>query len=111
MAMDWPVADGWMRRNHRPDFMFTAKKPTTTVGLDIEAGSIAATEVKGGDARSVARTAISPLPPGVVSEGEVQDPAVLSDELRRLFSENKLGKTSASASPTSASSFAPFACR
>ena len=70
----------------------TSKKPQSIVGLDIESGSIAATEVRANGSRSVTRTAIAPLGPGVVNEGEVVDAAALSDALRALFSQHKLGK-------------------
>ena len=70
----------------------TTKQPTSIVGLDIETGSIAATEVKVNGSNSIARTAIVPLEPGVVSEGEVRDGEALVRALRSLFSENKLGK-------------------
>ena len=71
----------------------TTKKPNSIVGLDIETGSIAATEVRGNGSRDVSRTAIAPLEPGVVNEGEVLDAEALSNALRGLFSKNKLGKT------------------
>jgi len=70
----------------------TSKKPQSIVGLDIETGSIAATEVKANGSRSVSRTAIAPLRPGVVNEGEVLDAEALSDALKALFAQNKLGK-------------------
>src|SRR5947208_10054278 len=70
----------------------TTKKPQSIVGLDIETGSIAATEVRSNGSRDVSRTAIAPLEPGVVSEGEVLDPEALSRALRSLFSQHKLGK-------------------
>src|SRR5262245_23778086 len=70
----------------------TTKKASSVVGLDIETGSIAATEVKMNGARSVSRTAIAPLRPGVVNEGEVIDPEALSQTLRSVFSKHKLGK-------------------
>jgi type IV pilus assembly protein PilM len=65
---------------------------SNTVGLDIETASIAATEVRPGSSQ-VARTAIQPLAPGIVAEGEVQDPEGLSQALKALFSQNKLGKS------------------
>jgi type IV pilus assembly protein PilM len=71
----------------------TSKKPQSIVGLDIETGSIAATEVRANGSREVSRTAIAPLQPGVVNEGEVLDADALSAALRGLFSRNKLGKT------------------
>jgi type IV pilus assembly protein PilM len=70
----------------------TSKKPQSIVGLDIETGSIAATEVKNNGSRAVSRTAIAPLEPGVVNEGEVLDSEALSRALRALFGQHKLGK-------------------
>jgi type IV pilus assembly protein PilM len=74
-------------------FTTTKKKTNSIVGLDIETGSIAATEVGGNGSASVARTAISPLNPGVFNEGEVQDPNALSESLRAHFADHDLGKT------------------
>ena len=68
--------------------MFTAKKPNSIVGLDIETGSIAATEVRAGDSHQVTRTAIVPLEPGIVNEGEIQNPDALSNALRSAFAKN-----------------------
>jgi type IV pilus assembly protein PilM len=60
------------------------------VGLDVEAGSIAATEViTNGDVK-VGRTGIADLPTGVSREGEVVDPAALGAALKELFAANKL---------------------
>ena len=72
--------------------MFTkSKKPQSVVGLDIETGSIAATEVGANGSRAISRTAIAPLRPGIVNEGEVLDAEALSQELRALFAQHKLG--------------------
>jgi type IV pilus assembly protein PilM len=70
----------------------TSKKPQSIVGLDIETGSIAATEVKANGSRAVSRTAIAPLDPGIINEGEVLDAEALSNALKSLFAQNKLGK-------------------
>jgi type IV pilus assembly protein PilM len=80
-----------MRLPHLAMFT-TSKKPQSIVGLDIESGSIAATEVKANGSRSVSHTAIAPLAPGIVNEGEVLDAEALSSVLRSLFAEHKLGK-------------------
>jgi type IV pilus assembly protein PilM len=69
-----------------------SRKPQSIVGLDIETGSIAATEVRSNGSRDVSRTAIAPLQPGVVNEGEVLDGEALSGALKGLFSQNKLAK-------------------
>ncbi len=73
--------------------MASVKKNTSIIGLDIESGSVAATEVAGNGDRSVGRTAIVPLEPGVVREGEVHDPAALSKALADLFEQHKLAKS------------------
>jgi type IV pilus assembly protein PilM len=74
--------------------MFSGRKNASSiVGLDIETGSIAATEVRGNGSHAVSRTAIAPLDPGVVNEGEVQNPEALSEALRSLFAQHKLSKT------------------
>jgi type IV pilus assembly protein PilM len=73
--------------------MLSAKKPRSLVGLDIETGSIAATEVADQDGRAIGKTAIAPLDPGIVSEGEVRDVDGLAQALRGLFAEYKLSKT------------------
>jgi type IV pilus assembly protein PilM len=69
-----------------------SKKITNVVGLDIEAGSIAATEVHLNGGVSVKAAAIAPLPPGAFGEGEVADPEALAAGLKSLFSANKLSK-------------------
>jgi type IV pilus assembly protein PilM len=69
-----------------------SNKTQSIVGLDIETGSIAATEVRANGSRAVGRTAIVPLETGVFNEGEVLDGEALSSALRDLFSRNKLGK-------------------
>jgi len=63
------------------------------VGLDLEAGSVAATEVRGDGGVEVVTTGVVPLEPGAFHEGEVADPEALAAALRALFSEHKLGKT------------------
>jgi type IV pilus assembly protein PilM len=73
--------------------MASVKKNNSIIGLDIESGSVAATEVPSRGERSAGRTAIVPLEPGVVREGEVHDPAALSQALADLFTRHKLGKT------------------
>lgn len=69
-----------------------SKKPTAVVGLDIEAGSIAATELSVNGAITVKRAAVEPLPPGVFGEGEVDDPEALAASLKALFAAHKLSK-------------------
>ncbi len=66
------------------------KKTAGVVGLDIEAGSIAATEIDG--SAQVTATAIQPLPPGAFREGEVADADSLAEALKSLFGQHKLSK-------------------
>jgi type IV pilus assembly protein PilM len=72
--------------------MLSTSKQKTTVGLDIEAGSIAASEVRVNGSVDVLKTGIAALEPGVFREGEIADPEALTDALKELFSEHKLGK-------------------
>ena len=51
--------------------IFSAGKTQTVVGLDIEAGSIAASEVTTNGGVALGRTGIAGLAPGVTREGEV----------------------------------------
>jgi type IV pilus assembly protein PilM len=70
--------------------LLSTTKSKAVVGLDVEAGSIAATEVKDGQ---VTRTGVLPLGPGVFHEGEVSDPEMLGETLKQLFADRKLSKT------------------
>jgi type IV pilus assembly protein PilM len=75
------------------EFQLTRKKkPSAVVGLDIEAGSVAAAEVKQNGAAPVSAAAIEPLPAGVFHEGEVADADGLAEALKTLFTKNKLSK-------------------
>ena len=78
---------------HRSPMLSTSKQKTT-VGLDIEAGSIAASEVRGANGSAeVIKTGIARLEPGVFREGEVADAEALAAALKQLFSDQKLGKS------------------
>lgn len=85
-----------MRQNDRPSsmqFQLTRKKKlSAVVGLDIEAGSVAAAEVKQNGATTVSGAAVESLPPGVFHDGEVVDGDRLAEALKELFGKNKLGK-------------------
>lgn len=75
-----------------PSFSLTKKQTGPVVGLDIEAGSIAATEVAVNGSAQVTASAIGPLEPGAFHEGEVLDPERLAAALKSLFAEHKLSK-------------------
>jgi type IV pilus assembly protein PilM len=62
------------------------------VGLEIEAGSVAAIEVHVNGGAEVVGHGIAELEPGIISEGEVANVEVLAEVLRDLVSANKLGK-------------------
>jgi type IV pilus assembly protein PilM len=71
----------------------TKQKKGSVVGLDIEAGSVAAAEVNGKNGASqVSRAAVQPLAPGAFHEGEVGDPETIAEALKALFGSNKLSK-------------------
>lgn len=69
-----------------------ATKPKNLVGLEIEAGSVAATEVRVNGSVEVVRYGVEPLAPGVFREGEVVDRSALAGSLKELFSKHKLSR-------------------
>jgi type IV pilus assembly protein PilM len=68
------------------------KKSGGVVGLDIEAGSVAAAEVRRNGSVEVIAAGAVPLPPGAFHEGEVTDPDSVAEALKALFAEYKLSK-------------------
>jgi type IV pilus assembly protein PilM len=60
------------------------------VGLDIEAGSIAATELSINGSVNVEHFGIGPLGSGAVRDGEVHEPAELAEAIKGLFGAQKL---------------------
>jgi type IV pilus assembly protein PilM len=73
--------------------MVFATKPNVTVGLDVEAGSIAAAEVSQNGKTSVTRYGVAELEPGAFREGEVADVDALGAAIKKLFADNKLSKS------------------
>ena len=65
-------------------------KETRPVGLEIEAGSIAAAEVRVNGSTRVAAAGTVALPPDAFRDGEVRDPEVVAEGLRSLFAAHKL---------------------
>ncbi|HEX6667191.1 MAG TPA: type IV pilus assembly protein PilM [Solirubrobacterales bacterium] len=78
----------------KPSFSLgrSGNSETTLVGLEIEAGSIAAAEVHANGAARVGAVAVQSLPAGAFEDGEVVDPDEVTAALRTLFSANKLSK-------------------
>jgi type IV pilus assembly protein PilM len=72
--------------------MLKATKTKAIVGLDVEAGSIAAAEVSANGRVGVEKFGVAGLGPGVFREGEVSDPPALAESLKTLFARNKLSK-------------------
>jgi type IV pilus assembly protein PilM len=69
-----------------------SKTTKTITGLDIEAGSIAATSLHVNGGVSVDGFGVAPLRHGVFRDGEVQEPEELGDALKDLFAANRLPK-------------------
>ena len=65
------------------------KSNNQVVGLSLEPGHIAAAEVAVNGSIKVSRAATKAIAPGVLRDGEVADPAALSDALRELWAEHK----------------------
>jgi type IV pilus assembly protein PilM len=65
---------------------------TGVVGLEIEAGSIAAAEVQVNGRTRLGGWATAPLSPAAFEDGEVTDPESIAGVLRDLFADNGLSK-------------------
>lgn len=72
--------------------MLSTKSTKAVVGLDIEAGSVAAAEASVNGSAAVGKFGILPLGAGIFREGEVTDPGALGETLKQLFSKHKLSK-------------------
>lgn len=65
--------------------------PRDTIALDIGSSSIAAARVTHGrNGPAVARTAVHPLPDGLVSDGTILDAAGLAGHIKRMWKEERL---------------------
>ncbi len=73
--------------------MFGSRNSSSIVGLDLETGSLAASEVQNNGASTLGRYAVVPLESGIAREGEVSDPEALAAVLRETFSDYGLPKT------------------
>ncbi len=78
--------------NLNPDIRLKRGVESSLVGLEIEAGSIAAAEVRKDAPGAVAEVATQALPTGAFDDGEVVDPAAVSAALRVLFENHGLSK-------------------
>src|SRR5690348_12544639 len=58
------------------------------VGLEIEAGSVAAAQLSGG----VVAAGVEPLPAEAYRDGEVVDPGSVTEAVRSLFAAHKLNR-------------------
>jgi len=72
--------------------MFSSEKSKATVGLHIEAGSVAATEVETNGHSQVTRFGVVPLGSGIFREGEVADVDALAEAMKQLFAQHNLSK-------------------
>jgi type IV pilus assembly protein PilM len=75
-----------------PSLKGSRTKESGLVGIEIEAGSIAAAEVHRNGGVQVTAAGSVPLAPEAFHDGEVADPHSVAAALRDLFSEHKLGK-------------------
>ena len=67
-----------------------SSKQAAVVGLDLDAGHIAAAEATVNGSLSLKRGAVAHLRPGIMRDGEVADGAGLAEALRAMFSEHEL---------------------
>jgi type IV pilus assembly protein PilM len=76
------------------EVVFRKKRTSTNsvVGLELDPGHLAAAEVHVNGAITLTRGVVAPLRPGVMRDGEVSDPAALTEALKALFAEHELPK-------------------
>lgn len=74
--------------------MFRKKRSpqSSVVGLELDAGHLAAAEVSVDGTLTLTRGAVAELQPGVIRDGEVADPIALAEALKTLFADNDLPK-------------------
>ena len=70
----------------------TPKKNKAVVGLDVEAGSVAATEVATNGHAAISKFGTIPLGSGVFRDGMVSDPETLGEAFKELFARNRLAR-------------------
>jgi type IV pilus assembly protein PilM len=75
-----------------PSLKMGGSKDSAIVGLEIEAGSIGAAEVRSNGSVTLEAAATAPLPPEAFRDGEVADSDTVAETLRSLFAEHKLSK-------------------
>ena len=65
---------------------------TVAVGLEIGTSSLKVVELKGGTPPQLTGLAMRPMPPGLVQDDQIVDPAGLATELEALFKEAGIGR-------------------
>jgi type IV pilus assembly protein PilM len=65
----------------------------SVVGLELDAGHVAAAEVSVDGSLTLTRGAVAELRPGIMRDGEVADPVALAEAVKALFAEHELPKT------------------
>lgn len=72
--------------------MTLTRNKTTVAGLDLQAGSIAGTEITSNGSVELGGTAIAALDPGLTRDGEVAQPEELGRALKSFFSNSGLSR-------------------
>jgi type IV pilus assembly protein PilM len=75
-----------------PSFSRKQTPGGAVVGLEIEAGSVAAVEARLDGQPSMVAAGIGPLPPEAFRDGEVAEPVAVAEALRALFAEHGLSR-------------------
>lgn len=73
--------------------MLSQRQNKTIVGLDIEAGGLAATELRMNGGAHVTKHGVTSLEPGIFQDGEVVDADALGDSMKKLFADHKLSRS------------------
>ncbi len=71
-------------------FSSRRRKDTPVAGLELDPGHIAAAQVSFDGALTLEKGGVAALRPGILRDGEVADPAALTEALKELFAEHEL---------------------
>lgn len=80
------------RLTRNRSFRLAQARDEDLVGVELEAGSVAAAQVHVNGSASVTAAAVQPLPVGAFEDGEVRDPETVTAALSEMFEANRLGR-------------------
>src|SRR4051812_499955 len=87
-----PLKPTSAQADRSPVFRKKRSSQPAVVGLELDAGHLAAAVVSVDGSLTLTRGAVAELRPGIMRDGEVVDPIALAEALKALFAEHELPK-------------------